>query len=114
MPQEETILGTLEPLPDGEPILLHKKSVHIGRREDCDIVLNFGNVSGHHARLTFEDGQWYILDLRSRNGIIVDGRRIPYGPRRRLEPDVVFAIAKHEFVIRYESKSNSAEKDKTE
>ena len=45
----------------------------IGRRPDNDLVLPFGYVSGHHAELTFEDGQWMIRDLGSTNGTQVNG-----------------------------------------
>jgi hypothetical protein len=49
-------------------------SVLIGRREDCDLILAFGYISGHHARLVLSDGQWSIQDLGSTNGTRVNGR----------------------------------------
>ena len=48
-------------------------SVLIGRREDCDLMLSFGYISGHHARLVLSDGQWSIQDLGSTNGTMVNG-----------------------------------------
>ena len=49
-------------------------AVLIGRREDCDLMLSFGYISGHHARLVLNDGQWSIQDLGSTNGTRVNGR----------------------------------------
>jgi serine phosphatase RsbU (regulator of sigma subunit) len=46
----------------------------IGRRPDNDLVLPFGYVSGHHAELTFDEGQWLIRDLGSTNGTMVNGK----------------------------------------
>ena len=76
--------------------------MRIGRRDGCDIVLQYRNVSGHHALMEIKEGYWFIKDLRSRNGIKVDGKRIPVGTRKRLDPEVIFSIARHQFTIRYD------------
>ncbi len=94
--------GELVPVGGGDPIPLLKKRLRIGRREGCDIVLNFANVSGHHALMEIEEGYWFIRDLRSRNGIKVDGRKILVGLRRRLDPGIVLQVAKHKFEVQYE------------
>ncbi|MCH2182210.1 MAG: FHA domain-containing protein [Mariniblastus sp.] len=94
--------GELVPVGGGDPIPLLKKRIRIGRREGCDIVLNFSNVSGHHALMEIEEGYWFIRDLRSRNGIKVEGRKILVGLRRRLDPGAILHIAKHKFEVQYE------------
>ena len=94
--------GELVPLGGGDPIPLLKKSLRVGRRDECDIVLNFSNISGHHAMLEIEEGYWFIRDLRSRNGIKIDGKRILTGVRRRLDPGTVVQIAKHKFEVNYD------------
>jgi adenylate cyclase len=96
------MFGELVPIGGGDPIPLMKKRLRIGRREGCDIILNFGNVSGHHALLEIDEGYWFIRDLRSRNGIKVDGKRVSQGVRKRLDPDVKVTIAKHEFELQYD------------
>ncbi len=48
--------GELMPLGGGDPIPLLKRSLMIGRRESCDIVLRFSNVSAHHRQLTDNGG----------------------------------------------------------
>jgi pSer/pThr/pTyr-binding forkhead associated (FHA) protein len=94
--------GELNPVGGGDPIPLMKKRLRVGRREGCDIVLNYGNVSGHHCLLEIEDGYWFVRDLRSRNGVKIDGKRILVGMRRRLDPDVELTIAKHVFHLIYD------------
>ena len=94
--------GELVPIGGGDPIPLLKKRLRLGRREGCDIVLNFGNISGHHALMEIEEGYWFIRDLRSRNGIKVDGKRILVGLRRRLDPGMTIQIAKHRFEVSYD------------
>lgn len=44
----------------------------IGRAADNDIVLDDETVSSHHARILFQDGQWWVEDLASRNGTVVN------------------------------------------
>ncbi len=96
------MFGELVPVGGGDPIPLMKKRLRIGRREGCDIILNFGNVSGHHCLLEIDEGYWFIRDLRSRNGIKVDGKRIAQGSKKRLDPDCKVTIAKHEFDLVYD------------
>jgi hypothetical protein len=45
----------------------------VGRRESCDIVLRFSNVSGQHCQLLLEGGYWFVQDNNSQNGTKVAG-----------------------------------------
>jgi adenylate cyclase len=77
----------------------------IGRRESCDIVLRFANVSAHHCRLTVENGYWFVKDLNSRNGTKVNGH---YVTRKRIDPGDTIAIAKHKYEVNYDPVSLGA------
>lgn len=90
--------GQLVPTGGGDVIHLRKDKLVIGRRESNDIVLRFSNVSGQHARMTLEQGYWFLKDLGSRNGTKVDGFRIS---RKRLDPGAKIAFAKHMYTIEY-------------
>lgn len=91
--------GTLIPVGGGDPIPLLKDRLVVGRREGCDIVLKFANISGQHCRMTVEHGYWFVKDLGSRNGTKVDGRSVV---RKRLDPKCRISFAKHEYEIVYE------------
>ena len=90
--------GLLVPTGGGEDIPLKKDRILIGRRDNCDIVLRFSNVSGQHCRMTLELGYWFIKDLDSRNGTKVNGLSIR---RKRLDPGSIITIAKHAYEIQY-------------
>jgi adenylate cyclase len=91
--------GELVPVGGGDPIPLTKSTLVVGRRESCDIVLRFANVSGNHCRMTVEQGYWYITDLNSQNGTKVNGgSRIT---RKRLDPGDLLSIARHKYKIQY-------------
>ncbi len=90
--------GQLIPLGGGDPIPLLKKRVLVGRRESCDVVLRFSNVSAQHCELFVVSGYWYVRDLNSTNGVKVNGTRVR---ERRLDPDCILSIAKHQYEVRY-------------
>jgi adenylate cyclase len=76
----------------------------IGRRESCDIRLNFQNISGTHCELALKNGVWHIRDLGSTNGVKVQGERTL---RRPLRPGDEISIANHKFTIQYRLPSGS-------
>ena len=90
--------GELIPLGGGDPIPLLKKSLLVGRRESCDIVLRFANVSAHHCQLTIDGGYLYARDLQSRNGIKVNDVKVQ---EKRLDPGDTLAVAKHKYRVEY-------------
>lgn len=53
--------------------LLRQDQIVIGRRDDCDLPLRESTVSGRHCELRFDGFHWWITDLGSRNGTLVNG-----------------------------------------
>jgi hypothetical protein len=51
--------------------------VTLGRSVNCDIILGHDNVSRQHARISQDPfGRWIIEDLKSHNGIFINGNRV--------------------------------------
>jgi adenylate cyclase len=90
--------GELVPLGGGDPIPLLRGTLTIGRRESCDIVLRFANVSGQHCQLSLEGGYWFIQDLNSQNGVKVNGTHVI---RKLLHPGDTLSMARHKYKIQY-------------
>ena len=61
-------------LPAAFPIT--RERVVVGREPPSDLVLPVTAVSRTHAELTWDRGAYVIRDLGSRNGVLVNGRRI--------------------------------------
>jgi hypothetical protein len=92
------MFGELIPQGGGDSIPLLKKNLLVGRRESCDVVLRFANVSAHHCQLMIVSGYWYVRDLKSKNGVKINGVRVA---ERRVDPGDTLSIAKHNYEIRY-------------
>lgn len=61
----------------GEQVLtFDRDTVNIGRARGNDIVLPRPNISKRHARIMVNEGEMYVVDLKSTNGTYVNGDRI--------------------------------------
>jgi hypothetical protein len=56
--------------------------VTLGRARNNDIILSSATVSKLHAIFRYVDGQWFVQDKNSTNGVYIDGVRIPPGEER--------------------------------
>ncbi|MBI5584205.1 MAG: FHA domain-containing protein, partial [Deltaproteobacteria bacterium] len=57
-------------------ILLGKDKVRIGRAGSNDLILQDNKVSRSHAEILFQDGNYWVQDLDSTNGVLVDDQRV--------------------------------------
>ncbi len=53
-----------------------KADLSIGRTEGNDLILNHPSVSRKHARVEARNAHWWIVDLKSTNGVKVNGNLI--------------------------------------
>src|SRR5579883_2737007 len=88
--------GEIVPTGGGDVIPLPRSPLVLGRRESCDICLDFPNISGRHCELFFQNGFWFIRDLNSKNGLKVNGDRLPPGGKRGLHPGDTISIGKRD------------------
>lgn len=72
----------------GRSYLFHQDVTTIGRTNGNDLVISGRTVSRRHARLWFDNGRWYIEDLQSANGTLVNSVRV-YQPITLNDGDVI-------------------------
>lgn len=74
----EVVTLTLE----GHAVPVTAERIVLGRSRECDVQLADGNVSRRHAEVRREGEAWWVVDLDSTNGTVLNGR-----PVRRAELD---------------------------
>lgn len=73
----------------GKRFRVIRPEIRVGRGADEDIQFPDRTVSRRHCRLFLTDGRWWIEDLGSRNGTIVNGEPVT-DPSRLEEGDTVW------------------------
>ena len=84
--------------------LLSGGDVSIGRSSENGIVLNDFSVSRRHALLSERGGVWTIEDLKSTNGVKVNGE---FAPKSPLKADDVVSVGTFTLYVREQSTTKS-------
>jgi pSer/pThr/pTyr-binding forkhead associated (FHA) protein len=48
----------------------------IGRKSDCDIVIDEPYISGWHAKIEWRSNHFFLTDIASTNGTLLNGKPI--------------------------------------
>src|SRR5947208_6870400 len=81
----------------GQLVELVGERMVMGRHPSCQIVLDNAAVSRNHAQILESHGTYYLEDLRSRNGTLLNGKKI----QGRTEVHEGYEIRVCEVVLRY-------------
>lgn len=91
LPDPSSALEIIDPAESSLPPGTHLPLEHyttIGRRADSSVVIDDGFVSGSHAEITFDHGDWWLQDLHSTNGTFVNSQPVQ-GRIRLSDGDIV-------------------------
>ncbi len=81
----------------------------VGRAADSTVVVADETVSAHHARLSFMGGhQWWLEDLGSRNGTMVNGVALEEPLAVTVGDEIGFGRVSFKIVARDEAVSEAA------
>lgn len=92
----------LKRIKNGECISIEHRETIIGKsREQADYVIADNNaISRVHARLLWDNGNYYLQDMNSANGTVVNGQRIDgKGVKLELHDTIVLADEQFEFML---------------
>jgi CRP-like cAMP-binding protein len=70
------------------------ESTTIGRGSDNTITIQVPSVSRNHAKVTLQGGTWIVEDLKSKNGIMINGKRVD---KHALKSNDTFKLGEIEF-----------------
>jgi hypothetical protein len=103
-PSEEFVPLRLVLQPTGAMIAIDRPDVLVGRHTEADIRLPLPDVSRRHCRLQFIAGCWQVVDLKSLNGIHVNGEQVLQAP---LEQGDLLRIGGFTFAIDLTGKASA-------
>ncbi len=78
-----------------------------GRSQDNDIVIQSGEVSRHHLEVKQENGDWWIYDLNSANGIYIKDRLVEQ--KAKLNLPVSVSLGKSGISLKIQATGQKAE-----
>ncbi|RJP84599.1 MAG: FHA domain-containing protein [Desulfobacteraceae bacterium] len=82
--------------------------IKVGRAEHCDLLLRSKRISREHCHIFFRDGQWRIEDLKSQNGIHLNGVKVLTGNIRNGD---VLQVGDFKIEVIWESASDTETAD---
>jgi pSer/pThr/pTyr-binding forkhead associated (FHA) protein len=83
----------------GQRYVVNKDRFIIGRgKQSSDLTIKDPNVSRQHAMVEFLNGQYYMVDMGSTNGVEYNGQRIA---RKAIAEGDMFRICDHEVRFTY-------------
>ncbi len=64
--------------PDMDSVVRHfmRPIVTIGRNPTCECAVPDSTISGRHARLSYHHNQWWLEDLNSTNGTLLNHEKV--------------------------------------
>ena len=82
-----------------EDIYVLSKSMTIGRQDKNDIVIKDSFISGIHAQFILENGEVYLRDLGSKNGVFVNEKKLESNNKSLLKDSDIIKIGQVEFIF---------------
>ena len=79
------------------------QAVLIGRDENCDFQLGVASCSRQHARITEVEGVYFLEDLHSTHGVLLNGNQITVGEKTRIKDGDVIEITRAKLTCSIES-----------
>ena len=91
----------------GQKAPLTPPGISIGRETDNDLQLMINGVSRYHAMISFDGTDWYIEDLGSTNGTLIDGKKID--KKEKLSEGVIIILGDQKFSFGEKSVDTASE-----
>lgn len=71
----------------------------IGRHPDCDLILDSPEISGFHAKIVFQNGEYLFNDLGSRNGCSLNNHSVEFNEDYTLRAEDAIYVGNFLFLI---------------
>lgn len=105
------MIARLIPIDGGNPVVMEKDLILVGRNEECELRLDHKSISKLHCILVKTDGLILVRDLGSTNGTRVNGQRVR---RAALLPNDHFSVANFKYRVQFSNEPEPATADLSE
>ncbi len=92
-------------------VVLDDEVITFGRDAACEVVLAQHAVSRNHARITQDGSLFFLEDLNSSFGTLINGQKLPKNEKRLLNNGDLIAIAQFDIVFDRVADSSPTEGD---
>jgi predicted component of type VI protein secretion system len=82
-----------------------RPTITMGRKPNNDLAFNRPEISGNHAAFLFENNEYYVTDLGSTNGTLLNGAQLVAREKYNLQDGDVITIAPYSIQFVMESES---------
>lgn len=82
-----------------------RPSITIGRKPSNDLSFNRAEISGSHAAFVFENNEYFVMDLGSTNGTLLNGAQLVAREKYSLQDKDLITVSPYtiQFVVEDES-----------
>ncbi|MCZ6873205.1 MAG: FHA domain-containing protein [bacterium] len=94
----EALKQAIYPLLRGQDVTISDNTFSVGRGDDNDIVIPEFTISKKHAAIEINDGTYYLRDLYSTNGTMLNGILLDKKQMEIHDADVI-GFARYEFIF---------------
>lgn len=91
----------------GSLLLITVTGASLGRSSGCDLQLDEETIDDLHARVTFNERNYFIEDLESSNGVYINDKQIEPSRSFRIKHDDIVRLGEVEFLLHIHDKNNS-------
>ncbi|MBA2481884.1 MAG: FHA domain-containing protein, partial [Planctomycetes bacterium] len=83
----------------GHMVMVEKERVVLGRNDTADVTVADVKTSREHAAISRRDGAWWVEDLKSRNGTLLNGNALVAPAQLRSGDRIKIGLIELEFDI---------------
>ncbi len=92
----------------GQRLALKRAIAMIGRDEACDIWLDDEMASRYHAEVAWDEGQAFLTDCGSLNGVSLNGRRVRGSVQMHSNDQIEIGLLRFVFILAEQKETPSA------
>ena len=73
-------------LPDGRAVSVGVSPFTVGQAAHfCELAIDDEDIAPVHLQLEHDNDRWFVRDMKSKTGVVINGKNVPYGGRAPID-----------------------------